>query len=633
MHHSKNSLRAGLFAVVFLAATAMVLCGCGGGSHVGKKTGKGATVFTITWPALRKSSRLIPAASNVIRIQISSLANNGGTNYGTLDTVRPVTGPLTTMLDFNNLPPGQLFATATAYPDYQNGQRSPDPTLSVVTPAQAVASVPLTIADGQTTQSSLTMGTTITRIQLSTDRLVTPQGSAVSISVTAYNGGVAVLTSPGTFQWTVGDAAIGQLLIDGNGNASVRGIKRGVTTISVTDTESGKSAQGSVLVPGLALSSWPKFHQNESNVGRDANSNTPGTAGSQKWSAPTGGAVRSSPALGVDGTVYVGCDDKYVYALNGNTGAQKWKFLTDGKVSSSPTVGADGTVYVGSENGTLYALDGTQGTVKWQTTGLSPFIFASPALGSDGTIYIGSNDGNIYALMDNGNSYTLKWAYSLSVNLGFTSAIVHSTPAIGADGTIYVTAFVAAAGGNFAELIKLTDNGSSASSSWKFARAATAGYSSPAIGTNGAIYVGLNTFLDAFTDNGSSYTKNWSFQTSGIITSSPAISANGAIYVGSDDGNVYALTDNGSSVTTKWSFAAGGNVTCSPAVGADGTIYVGNKSDGLEDQIYALRDNGMTVAMKWSLFSGSFDIESSPAIGADGTVFIGFDSGNVLAIK
>ena len=37
-------------------------------------------------------------------------------------------------------------------------------------------------------------------------------------------------------------------------------------------------------------------------------------------------------------------------------GTVLWEFETGGKVSSSPAIGSDGTVYVGSENKKLYAI-------------------------------------------------------------------------------------------------------------------------------------------------------------------------------------------------------------------------------------------------------------------------------------
>jgi len=70
--------------------------------------------------------------------------------------------------------------------------------------------------------------------------------------------------------------------------------------------------------------------------------------GALKWSFPTGGNLQSSPAIGSDGTVYVGSWDKHVYALNGVTGALKWTQVTGDLVVSSPAIASDGSIYVDS---------------------------------------------------------------------------------------------------------------------------------------------------------------------------------------------------------------------------------------------------------------------------------------------
>ena len=72
----------------------------------------------------------------------------------------------------------------------------------------------------------------------------------------------------------------------------------------------------------------------------------------------------SSPAVGADGTIYVGSFDQNLYAIKPG-GTQKWRFTTGGFVFSSPAVGADGTIFVGSMDQNLYAIkpDGTQ---KWK---------------------------------------------------------------------------------------------------------------------------------------------------------------------------------------------------------------------------------------------------------------------------
>ena len=74
------------------------------------------------------------------------------------------------------------------------------------------------------------------------------------------------------------------------------------------------------------------------------------------WEFETGDKVTSDPAIGPDGTVYVGSFDNSLYAINGKSGVKLWEFETEGNVSSSPAIGSDGTVYVGSEDNKLYAI-------------------------------------------------------------------------------------------------------------------------------------------------------------------------------------------------------------------------------------------------------------------------------------
>ena len=105
----------------------------------------------------------------------------------------------------------------------------------------------------------------------------------------------------------------------------------------------------------------------------------------------------SSPAIGPDGTVYVGSYDKKLYAINGKTGVKLWEFETGDKVRSSPALGSDGTVYVGSHDNKLYALNGKTGIKLWEfETGGD--VYSSPAISSDGTVYIGSDNNKLYAI-------------------------------------------------------------------------------------------------------------------------------------------------------------------------------------------------------------------------------------------
>ena len=66
--------------------------------------------------------------------------------------------------------------------------------------------------------------------------------------------------------------------------------------------------------------------------------------GRKLWEFETGSAIESSPAIGANGTVYVGSDDGWLYAVNGSTGTKIWEFETGGWINSSPAIGANGTI-------------------------------------------------------------------------------------------------------------------------------------------------------------------------------------------------------------------------------------------------------------------------------------------------
>ncbi|MGB3478299.1 MAG: Ig-like domain-containing protein, partial [bacterium] len=71
-------------------------------------------------------------------------------------------------------------------------------------------------------------------------------------------------------------------------------------------------------------------------------------SGNLKWQTFIGVVFpRSSPAIGTDGTIYIGSDDNALYAINPD-GTTKWRYSTGNYVFSSPAIGADGTIYVGS---------------------------------------------------------------------------------------------------------------------------------------------------------------------------------------------------------------------------------------------------------------------------------------------
>ena len=359
-------------------------------------------------------------------------------------------------------------------------------------------------------------------------------------------------------------------------------------TPTATRTSTGTPTPTTCPNCGLADSPWPMFHHDLQHTGRGQYSGPSQPA--LKWSYSTGDNA-SSPAIGADGTLYVGLGNR-LYAFNPN-GTVIWSYLASGEVKS-PLVAADGIIYAGAADGKLYAIN-PNGSLRWAyTTG--SWISASPALGTDGTIYIGSSDGKFYAINPDGS---LKWSY----NVG---SWINSSPAIDASEDIYF-------GSTTSKVYALSPDGNL---KWDYV---TGSYidSSPAIGSDSTIYIGsIDNKLYALNPDGS---LKWRYTTGDAVGSSPAIGADGTVYVGSHDWKLYAFKPDGS---LKWSHTTGGRVNSPPAIGTDGTVYVGS----WDGKLYALNPEG---SLRWSYYLGGWP-DSGPLIGADGTVYIGSSWGGTL---
>ncbi len=312
-------------------------------------------------------------------------------------------------------------------------------------------------------------------------------------------------------------------------------------------------------------------------VGTAYGAEAPGTL---RWYYPTGAPIYSSPAIGADGTIYVGSQDGSLYAIEPD-GTLKWAYDFGGIIDTSPAIGADGTIYV-TPDGILSAVN-PNGTLKWSydTDGL---IDSSPAIGADGTIYVASWLRNYF-----GPWYLKLWAINPDGTLKWTESsylvggAIYSSPAIGADGTIYV-------GSSGGGLYAVNPDGTL---KWNYGLSSSI-YSSPAIGADGTIYFG--------SDDGNLYAINpdgtlgWTYNTGAFIYSSPAIGADGTIYFGSDDGNLYAINPDG---TLGWTYNTDRVVRSSPVVAADGTIYVGS----WDSRLYAVNSLSSGLAnTPWPMF-------------------------------
>lgn len=249
--------------------------------------------------------------------------------------------------------------------------------------------------------------------------------------------------------------------------------------------------------------------------------------GSVRWSYSAGGyAFSASPAIGADGTIYIGCDDKNLYALDGTSGGKRWTYTTGGPIHEAPAIGIDGTVYTSSTDGTLYALDGATGTKKWVFATGGPII-CSPAIGSDGTVYFGSGNQKVYAV--NGATGKERWEYLTQAAVDWSPALADDMVVIGSnDGVMYSLE---------------ADTGQSC---WSLDFLSPLSRSHPSFGTDGNLYFGVPGWMVALDH----ITKNpgWLFTTQASNNLSSVIAADGTVYFGCDDGPFYAV----------WSSSLGG---------------------------------------------------------------------------
>lgn len=115
--------------------------------------------------------------------------------------------------------------------------------------------------------------------------------------------------------------------------------------------------------------------------------------GTMKWRVGAGGSSSASVAIGEDGTIY----DPGKYHLNAwyPNGTLKWQFnlgQDNPIIHASPAVGAEGTIYVGTDGGEIIAIN-PDGTEKWRNK-IASRVESSPCIGKDGTIFIGSSYGD-----------------------------------------------------------------------------------------------------------------------------------------------------------------------------------------------------------------------------------------------
>jgi len=297
--------------------------------------------------------------------------------------------------------------------------------------------------------------------------------------------------------------------------------------------------------------------------------------GSQKWQLTlnSGGTCDCSPAISGDGTIYIPSGKNDFYALNPD-GTLKWTYKAPNSFQySSPTIGQDGTIYVGC-NLDLLAIS-PDGSLLWKYR-VGENISSTPAIALDGTIYVRSRTKYLCAINSDGS---LKW----KIELGSVTSGGGLSPVIADDGTIFTNGTVSYASDyNVWDVNGLFAINPDGTIKWSFNSISPAGTGTggfvPAIDPSGNIYLGgeVNDLLNtsAFFALNSSGNLLWSYQLPSAVNlgkSSPTVDVNGVIYFGATD-LLYSLNPDGS---LKWKLKTdiGGS---SPSIGYSGMIYYGS---------------------------------------------------------
>ncbi len=339
------------------------------------------------------------------------------------------------------------------------------------------------------------------------------------------------------------------------------------------------------------------------------------------WRVQTQGAVRSSPAL-VDGTVYVGSADGFLYALDADDGSEVWRFDVGSPIASSPGV-SDGVVMISGRSGVLHGVSVADGRSLWSLeTGPDiplpwghegwDYIHGSVSI-ANGMGYWGSGDGYLHAFEP--ATGRARWRFQVASRIRTTAAISGNLLVFG-DSDGYVYALDAMDGGERWRFA--TDGVGYNSADFGFDRRQIS--ASPALAADEVFVAGRDASVYAL--NASDGSLRWRFdEGSSWVIATPAVDDTRVFSARSSSGNVRAIDrQSGEEI---WSFGAGDFVYSSPVL-VDNVLYLG-QGDGEISAHDA--DTGETL---WAYQTGA-SIYSSPVV-EDGRLYVGSDDGGVYAL-
>ncbi len=311
------------------------------------------------------------------------------------------------------------------------------------------------------------------------------------------------------------------------------------------------------------------------------------------WKFKCEDEVRGTPTY-FDNTIYIGCYDNNLYALNAAEGTFQWKYAADGGIVSRPVI-AEGNIYFGSEDKRLHVISARTGKIAWSHYAEAP-IRSSPKI-AEGHVFIGSDDGCLHAV----NSVTGRSVWEFHA-----SAAIRSTPFVGHD-KVY---FGSESGGFYCVDFK-------GDLRWQF-KAKRAITSSPLVTEHGVYFTSLDGFLYALDPNNG--WALWKFRLGKGSISSPTILDN-LIFIGAADGFIYAVDMK--TAKEVWRYRTEHQVSSSPILYKD-ALYC----PSIDGHLYCLE--ARTGQLRWKF--GTEGPITGSALVYDDIVYIGSTDHRVYAL-
>jgi eukaryotic-like serine/threonine-protein kinase len=333
---------------------------------------------------------------------------------------------------------------------------------------------------------------------------------------------------------------------------------------------------------------------NRINLNQPTAGNSPKGGGIKPiWAFQCEDEIRGTP-LYLKGTLYIGCYDNNLYALNAANGEFIWKYAAKGGIVSRP-IAAEDLVFFGSEDKDLYAISARSGKLSW-VYHTDDRIRSSGRI-ADGYIFIGSDDKYLHAV----NLTTGRMIWRFQAGDG-----VRSTPFITND-LIYF-------GAEDGEFLCLDFKGQA---KWRF-RAKRAITSSPWVQDNVVYFNSMDGHLYAL--DGKSGWMLWRFRMDKPSIVSPYVT-DGLVFSGSSDGHIYAVDTR--SAKEVWRFKTDHQVNGSPTVYKD-SVYIGS----VDNHLYCLEYR--TGRLRWK-YETKGPITGTPCI-YDDILYIGSTDHFVYAL-